>query len=182
MRKVDTYITYVRGSVPHDIGEIASLLAQHQWALSVNGTTHVDDLGRYLISAETSRWADLPVGSYAVGYYAPDGEEKSIIKSARRLAELCLRLREVFSHHLPATTISEDGQICEDVAGTEYMKKGALPLLHYLSDNRAVVHADLSPLTLSRGFIQLKTQHGELLLSEKDLFNVKEALYATESC
>lgn len=150
----------IREEIPNDLFPLLDFFRKNNWSLKINSDSMMNVIDEQItvIHAETEDWNGLFIHQYKIGYIT---SYDKMTQAIRKLAELCLRLKETFTDTLPSIYI-KDSYIYPDNEWHTEAKKGKLEALNYL---RKKFNEEEDSTLLDDTFSKIKTGDVELLMS-----------------
>lgn len=151
----------VRESIPYELFDLLNVFAENKWDITINteSALNIVDDSVTVVYAGTEDWNGLFIHDYKVGYIT---EHATLTQTIRRLAELCLRLKETFTDTLPSIYIKDDMVSSDDDWHAE-ASKGKEEALRFLCERQKDLPEDSTQIDDT--FSSIYTDKKEFLMS-----------------
>jgi hypothetical protein len=167
---VDTKEITPRDSIPVDFFALCQFMYNANWEVKITTDNHIESNYKPRVSASANSWNGLIVSGYCFGYLAKNNSQDAITEALRKLAELCLLLKETFTDCLPDMTVDQDGFIHKHQGLSSAAEKGNSALLRYVCDHyRNDRRKKDNDLGISNGFIHFNWDSDSTLFSEREV-------------
>lgn len=181
---VNTDIDSIREAIPSTLCELNDWFVSHGWEFSITNSSHIyEDCSRFEVTVKRNHWLGELAHTYEWTYLSADNSEIEMLKSCRKLAELCARLEESFiADKYPNPFAYDDGFIYEDVQLKELADASSEKRYQYLSSvSRERFNPPEKTISIRSGFLIFAWRRSQYLCSMAELITLEECLLENTS-